>query len=176
LIAFEKKYETYYFAYVRTFSSSFNISSKQSKSKMREMHLLENLYKIGEVSLKGRLSTVDLLVLTSSDQLLLILKILFTFITIQATLMWRSTVQSLHPRLVFLDQMLTNLLVQVGDPFRKLPGVGDGGRQENVVDIVRQQDDRLLPDNAPFLVSHVVDLVEDDPADFASDFRSAVEH
>ncbi len=41
---------------------------------------------------RRRLSTVDLHVLTSSDQLLFILKILFTSFTKQATLMWRSTV------------------------------------------------------------------------------------
>jgi hypothetical protein len=50
---------------------------------------------------KGRLSTVDLLVLTSLDQLLLILPILFSFFTNKATLMRRSTVLSLPLRLVF---------------------------------------------------------------------------
>jgi hypothetical protein len=47
----------------------------------------------------GRLNTVDLLVLTSLDQLGFILKILFSFFTKQAT--WRSTVLSLPPQLVF---------------------------------------------------------------------------
>ncbi len=41
---------------------------------------------------KGRLSTIDLLVLTSFDQLLVLLKILFTYLTKQLTLMRRSTV------------------------------------------------------------------------------------
>jgi hypothetical protein len=54
-----------------------------------------------EVSLTGRLSTVDLLVLTSLEQLTLILKILFSFFTKQATLIRRSTVQSVPPQLVF---------------------------------------------------------------------------
>ncbi len=49
----------------------------------------------------GRLSTVDLLVLTSLDQLLFILKILLIFFTIQATLMRGSTVLILPPKLVF---------------------------------------------------------------------------
>ena len=66
--------------------------------------------------------------------------------------------------------------MQVRDPFGKLSGVGDGGGQEDVVDIVRKQDDGLLPDDAALLVSHVVDLVEDDPADLAGDLRSSVEH
>ncbi len=50
-----------------------------------------------EVLLKGRLSTVDLLVLTTLDQLLFILKKLFKFFTKQAILMRRSTVLSLPP-------------------------------------------------------------------------------
>jgi hypothetical protein len=54
-----------------------------------------------ESLLKGRLSAVELLVLTSLDQLLFILKILFTFFTKQATLMRRSTVLSLPLQLVF---------------------------------------------------------------------------
>jgi hypothetical protein len=37
---------------------------------------------------RGRLSTVDLLALTSSDQLIFVLKILFTFSMEQPTLMW----------------------------------------------------------------------------------------
>jgi len=49
---------------------------------------------------KGRFSTVDL-VLTSLDELHFILKILFTYVTKQATLMWRSTVLSLSLQLVF---------------------------------------------------------------------------
>jgi len=49
----------------------------------------------------GRFSTVDLLVLTSFEQLIFIVKILFSFFTKQATLMKRSTVLSLPPQLVF---------------------------------------------------------------------------
>ncbi len=52
------------------------------------------------VLLKGRLSTVDLLVLTSLDQLLLILKIIFILIS-KAALFRRSTVLSLPPQLAF---------------------------------------------------------------------------
>jgi hypothetical protein len=48
---------------------------------------------------RGRSSTFDLRVLTSSDQLIFIVKILFTYFTKQATLMRRSTVLSLNPRL-----------------------------------------------------------------------------
>jgi hypothetical protein len=48
---------------------------------------------------RARLSAVDLLVLTSSDQLIFIVKILLTYFTKQATLMRRSTVLSLNPQL-----------------------------------------------------------------------------
>jgi hypothetical protein len=48
---------------------------------------------------------VDLLVLTSLEQLILILKILFMYFPKQATLMRRSTVLSLPPQLVFHDSM-----------------------------------------------------------------------
>ncbi len=50
---------------------------------------------------RERLSTVDLLLLTSSDQPLLKLKVLFTFVTKQAILKRRSTVQSLPFQFVF---------------------------------------------------------------------------
>jgi hypothetical protein len=49
----------------------------------------------------GRISTVDLLVLTSSDQLLLIMEPLFPCFTKQDTRMSRSTVLSLPLQLVF---------------------------------------------------------------------------
>jgi hypothetical protein len=47
--------------------------------------------------------TVDLLILTSLDQLIFVLKVLFTLFTKQATLTRRSTVLSLPPQLVFPD-------------------------------------------------------------------------
>jgi hypothetical protein len=49
----------------------------------------------------GRISTGNQWVLTSLDQLLFILNILFTNFTTRATLMRRSSVQSFPPRLVF---------------------------------------------------------------------------
>jgi hypothetical protein len=54
--------------------------------------------KPGNTIWRGRLSTVDLLVLTSLDELLFILKILLTFVTKHATLMRRSTVLNLPVR------------------------------------------------------------------------------
>ena len=55
----------------------------------------------GTLKGRGRLSTVALFVITSLDQLLVILKTLFTFFPKQATLMRRSTVQSLPLQLGF---------------------------------------------------------------------------
>ena len=52
----------------------------------------------------------------------------------------------------------------MGDPLGKLSRVGYSGGQEDVVHVVRQQDDGLLPHHAPLLVSHVMDLVEYHPA------------
>jgi hypothetical protein len=49
----------------------------------------------GEVLLRGRLSTVDLLVLTSLDWHVLMLKMLFSFFTKQATLMKNFFVRDL---------------------------------------------------------------------------------
>jgi len=69
------------------------------------------MQKAGKSYRGGRLSTVDLLVLTRLDQLIFILKILFTSVTKQATLMRRSTVLILPLQLVFLFKPMSNDLV-----------------------------------------------------------------
>jgi hypothetical protein len=61
----------------------------------------------------GRLSTVDLLALTSLDRLLLILHTLFTCFTKQVNLMRRSTVLSLPLPLVFPGKGLKGLQDQL---------------------------------------------------------------
>ncbi len=55
----------------------------------------------GTLNEGGRISTIDLLVLTSLDQLLFKLKVFFFFLTKQASLIKRSTVLSLPLQLVF---------------------------------------------------------------------------
>ncbi len=60
---------------------------------------------------RGRLSTIDLLVLTSLDQLLFLLKILFSCFTKWANLMKRSMVLSLPAQLVFPALALGNQLM-----------------------------------------------------------------
>jgi hypothetical protein len=59
-----------------------------------------------EFLVRGMISTIGLLVRTSLDQLLILLKILFAFLTKQAILIWRSTVLSLPLQLAFLGQTL----------------------------------------------------------------------
>jgi hypothetical protein len=77
-----------------------------------------------ETLLNGRLSTVNLLVLACLDKLLFILKISFTFLTKQATLMRRSTVLRLPPQLVFPASMYTgeihNIKAFIRYPFKKI--------------------------------------------------------
>jgi hypothetical protein len=58
----------------------------------------------GTLNGRGRLSTVDLLVLTSSDQLIFVLKNLFAFVIKPATLMRWSRVLSLPLLLVFPER------------------------------------------------------------------------
>jgi len=55
----------------------------------------QNWIEQGSLTERERLNTVDLIVLTSLDELLFIFKMLFTFFTKQVTLMRRSTVLSL---------------------------------------------------------------------------------
>jgi hypothetical protein len=61
----------------------------------------------------GRISTVDLLVLTSLDQVLFILKLYFSFFTKQPILMRRSTVRILPRQLVFPEGKNTVDLLQL---------------------------------------------------------------
>jgi hypothetical protein len=61
----------------------------------------EKLPTAGNPYCRGSLSTVDILVQTSLEQVLFVLKILFTFVTKQATLMRRLIVLILPFQLVF---------------------------------------------------------------------------
>ncbi|RNA03704.1 hypothetical protein BpHYR1_004542 [Brachionus plicatilis] len=68
---------------------------------------------------------------------------------------------------------VTRLSVQVGDPFGELARVWYRRRQEHIVHVVVQQNNCFFPDDAAFLVAHVVDFVEDDPGDLARYLRAA---
>lgn len=68
------------------------------------------------------------------------------------------------------------LVVGLADPFCELHSVGDGGGQEDVVDFWREQDDGLFPYHTTLLVTHVVDLVENNPGHFAHHLRAPVQH
>jgi hypothetical protein len=65
---------------------------------------------------RGRLSTVDLLVLTSLNNMVLIMKILFTFVTKQAILERRSTVLSLPLQLGFPGEATHDPKIEAGNP------------------------------------------------------------
>ena len=41
------------------------------------------------------------------------------------------------------------LMVQLAYPLCKLIGIGDGGRQEHIIDFVWEKDDGLLPHHTP---------------------------
>jgi len=72
------------------------------------------IQKIGnarEPLIKWKVCTVDLLVQISLPQLILILKISFTYFTKQATLMRRSNVLSLLLRLLFPGRALLRVAV-----------------------------------------------------------------
>ena len=43
------------------------------------------------------------------------------------------------------QQCILYLFVQMAYPLCKLPGVGDGGRQKHIVNVVRKKNDSLLP-------------------------------
>ncbi len=105
----------------------------------------------------GRLSTVDLLVLSCLDQLIFSLKIVLTFVTKQASLMRWSAVPSLPLRWAFLGCVLILCLSQ--DFFRplhrmcrfKVPGLTACSRRRDIQLIDTPQNDtlrdRLRPNN-----------------------------
>ena len=71
---------------------------------------------------------------------------------------------------------VARLAVGFGDPFCELHGIGNGGGEEDVADLIGKQNDGLFPDNTSRLVAQVVDLVKHDPSYFAHNFRTSVQH
>lgn len=89
---------------------------------------------------------------------------------------------------------VTWLLVRLADPLGELHGVGDGSGEENVSHAVRKQDQGLLPNDTSLyeirisvslgrakerhrtFVAHVMNLIEDNPCNFAHDLGTAVQH
>jgi len=71
---------------------------------------------------------------------------------------------------------VARLRVDIRNPLGKLHRIRDRGREEHIVHLARQKNDRLFPHDAALLVAHVVDLVKDDPRDFAHNLRAAVQH
>ena len=69
-----------------------------------------------------------------------------------------------HRPAQLLDHVDRNL-PDVPDPRRELAQVRDRRREAHEADVLRREDDRLLPDRPALLVVDVVDLVEDDVVD-----------
>jgi hypothetical protein len=67
----------------------------------RQFKHMDGIVTLFYVIFRGRITTVDRLVLTSLDQLKFTLKILFNFVTKQATLTRKPTALSLPFQLVF---------------------------------------------------------------------------
>lgn len=63
-------------------------------------------------------------------------------------------------------------LVQEGDPLCELSGVGNSGTEEDLTHTVRQEDNRLFPHHSSFLLTHIVDFIEDHPAQLPRYLRS----
>ena len=78
-----------------------HISFPSELGKFTPVNKFGKTSKTREVLLRGRLSTFDLLVLTSLYQLVFILKILFSFFTKQSTLMRKSTSTKPSPSVSF---------------------------------------------------------------------------
>jgi hypothetical protein len=79
---------------------------KMKPEGLKMVNQKENYAFSGKPYWRGRLSTVDLLELTSLDHLVFILKRLFSLYTKQVTLMRRLTVLSLPPLLIFPGQLV----------------------------------------------------------------------
>ena len=59
---------------------------------------------------------------------------------------------------VSVDHMARGAM-SLGNPLSKLPGIGNGGRQEHKACCLRGHNDALLPNHTPLLVSEIVDLI-----------------
>jgi hypothetical protein len=90
----------FFFCFFPPDSSSGSIQTRQLRIVSRLFYHAAGSLWSGKSYWRGRLGTVDLLVLTRLDELF-ILKILFTVFTKQPTLMRRSTLLSLPIHLVF---------------------------------------------------------------------------
>lgn len=55
----------------------------------------------------------------------------------------------LPPPTVILGLLAPNLVMEVAYPLGKLSGVGNGGGEKHIVDVIRKQNYSLLPHHAP---------------------------
>ena len=71
---------------------------------------------------------------------------------------------------------VTRLLVGFAYPFSELHRIRDGCGQEHIADGIRKKNDCFLPDNASFLISHVVNFIKNNPSNLTHDLGPAVKH
>ena len=67
------------------------------------------------------------------------------------------------------------LFVRATDPFTELHRIGYGGREKDIAHSMRKEDDSFFPDNTTLFVTHVVNLIEDNPSDFSHDLGTTIE-
>ena len=70
---------------------------------------------------------------------------------------------------------ITWLVKRFADLLRKLHGIGYRPGQENKTNSGREKNDGFFPD-ATLLITHIVDLIENDPGNFAHNFGPSIEH
>jgi len=68
------------------------------------------------------------------------------------------------------------LMLDAANPFGKFGGIRDCGWKEHEPHIGTEEDECLLPHNSPLSITHVMDLIEDNPGNLSYDLRSPIEH
>ena len=66
--------------------------------------------------------------------------------------------------------------MRVTDPFTELHRVGYGCREKDIAHSMRKEDDSFFPNNTTLFVTHVVNLLEDNPSDSSHDLGTTIEH
>lgn len=71
---------------------------------------------------------------------------------------------------------IARLFAKFGDPHCELSRVTDGCREEHVLDVAWEHDNGLFPNHSAFFITHVVNLVKDDPLDLTNNLASPIDH
>ena len=68
------------------------------------------------------------------------------------------------------------LLFDLDDPLSKLTRVWNGSRKEAIFDLLGQKDNGFFPNYTSLLVTHVMDLIENNPCHFPYDLATIIKH